>query len=271
MDKLTLDNTRDLPMTTNTLAFMQAAYAIFEQLGNMGGDNIIVSGCVVTGSSVSAGYMFLKGKLLPFIGGTIQSNVKIVTVVTDVAVDAGVRQQTSYRAEFGTSANSEENVAWSSIVRIDNNKALMVQLADIVAEIAQLDTDITSNATDIAVLDQKVDDYIATELPWASATRISTALDGTSNLRVCKVGKVVYITGKITFDSIPSQDTILFQLPGTYPLFTETVYFGSIDGALGRADESSELKALVNTRNIVMGAGGSNGTEQYVSVAIPVI
>jgi hypothetical protein len=271
MDKLTLDNTRDLPMTTNTLAFMQAAYAIFEQLGNMGGDNIIVSGCVVTGSSVSAGYMFLKGKLLPFIGGTIQTNVKIVTVVTDVAVDAGVRQQTSYRAEFGTSANAEENVGWSSIVRIETNKSLKALISALDDDLTTLSQSVSTNADNIAAVDQKVDDYIATELPWASATRISTALDGTSNLRVCKVGKVVYITGKITFDSIPSQDTILFQLPGTYPLFTETVYFGSIDGALGRADESSELKALINTRNIVMGAGGSNGTEQYVSVAIPVI
>lgn len=119
MDKLTLDNTRDFPMTTNTLAFMQAAYAIFERFGYIGGDNFIVSGCEVTDTSAAPGYMFLKGKLMPFLGGTIPTHgyVQIVTVVTDVAVDAGVRQQTSYRAEFGQSSNSSENVAWASIAK----------------------------------------------------------------------------------------------------------------------------------------------------------
>ncbi len=115
MDKLTLDNTRDFPLTTNSLAFMQAAYAIFEQLGNLGGDNFIVSGCEVTGSSAAPGYMFLKGQLMPFLGGTITTNVQIVKVTTDVNVDAGVRQQISFRAQFGTSSNSDENVAWASI------------------------------------------------------------------------------------------------------------------------------------------------------------
>ncbi|MBI9064883.1 MAG: hypothetical protein JEZ14_23050 [Marinilabiliaceae bacterium] len=115
MDKLTLENRRDFPMTTNVLAFMQAAYGMLEQLSALGGDNYIVSGCTVTGSSVSAGYMVLKGILMPFTGGSVTTNVRIVKTVAPVTVDTGTREQVSYHAEFGTSANPDENVAWADI------------------------------------------------------------------------------------------------------------------------------------------------------------
>ncbi len=194
MDKLTLTNTRDFPWTTNSAAFMQAAYAIFEQLGNIGGDNIIVSGCTVTGSSAAPGYMFLKGKLMPFLGGTIQTNVKIVTVINDVNVDAGVRQQTSYQASFGTSTNPDENVVWTSIVRIDSNKALMTQIADILGQIDQLDTDITANATDIALLEQnKLDKSQAAGFKLmltanVSAAGVATKINGSLDVTAERTG-----------------------------------------------------------------------------------
>jgi len=116
MNKLTLQGVQNFALTTDALAFMQSAFESFEQLGFMGGDNIIVSGCIVTGSSVSSGWMFLKGKLLPFSGGSIQTNVRIVETVQNVTVDIASREQRTYHAEFGTSVDPDKNVAWTSIV-----------------------------------------------------------------------------------------------------------------------------------------------------------
>ncbi len=115
MNKLVLQNKRDFALTTDALAFMQDAYEAFEKFGYLGGDNYIVSGCLVTGSSVAAGYMFLKGKLMPFVGGTITTNVQIIPTTSTITVDNGTRDQTSYRAEFGTSATPENNILWSDI------------------------------------------------------------------------------------------------------------------------------------------------------------
>lgn len=124
MNKLTLQGVQDFALTTDALAFMQSAFESFEQFGNLGGENIIVSGCVVTGSSVSSGWMFLKGKLMPFVGGSIQTNVRIVETVQTVTVDVASRQQTTCSAEFGTSSDPEKNVAWSSIVSLYTLKSI---------------------------------------------------------------------------------------------------------------------------------------------------
>ncbi len=124
MNKITLQGVKDFALTTDALAFMQSAFESFEQLGFMGGDNIIVSGCVVTGSSVSSGWMFLKGKLMPFSGGSIQTNVRIVETVQNVTVDIASREQRTFHAEFGTSADPDKNVAWADIRKVKSMKAL---------------------------------------------------------------------------------------------------------------------------------------------------
>ncbi len=151
MDKISLQDRRDFPLTTNSLAFMQAAYAALEKLGYIGGDNYIVSGCNVTGSSAASGYMFLKGILMPFVGGSIASNVQIVKTVTIINVDAGVREQTSYRAEFGVSAEPTNNVAWADIVRTDTIISLMSQITALGNRMMDAEEDILANAQDIQV------------------------------------------------------------------------------------------------------------------------
>lgn len=149
MDKITLQDRRDFPLTTNSLAFMQAAYAALEKLGYIGGDNYIVSGCTVTGSSAAPGYVFLKGILMPFIGGSITTTVQIVKVTSQINVDAGVREQTSYRAEFGVSSDPANNVAWADIVRTDTIISLMSQMSALNNRLTDTESDILVNAQDI--------------------------------------------------------------------------------------------------------------------------
>ena len=117
MNKIQLAGQRDFALTTDALAFMQDASEAIAKLVALGGDNYILSGCVTTGTSVSSGWIVLKGKLMPFVGGTIQSYVRIIETVQTVTVDIASRQQTTYHAEFGTSSNSAFNVEWSQVSR----------------------------------------------------------------------------------------------------------------------------------------------------------
>lgn len=119
MDKLNLSGQTDFALTTDALAFMQSAYGALEKLGAMGGENFIVSGCTVSGSTATSGWMFLKGKLMPFQGGSIQTNVRIIEETNTITVDVASREQTTLRAEFGTSSDSTKNVEWSSIKRAE--------------------------------------------------------------------------------------------------------------------------------------------------------
>jgi len=49
----------------------------------------IISGCVVTGSTVSAGVVAIDGQIMPFTGGTLGTNVIIVQTPTDLTYFSG--------------------------------------------------------------------------------------------------------------------------------------------------------------------------------------
>lgn len=117
MDTVKLTSFRDFALSTGALAFMQSAYGALEKIGYLGGDNFIISGCTVSGSTATSGWMFLKGQLMPFQGGSIQDTVKIVETTQTVNVDVASRQQNTYQAEFGSSIDSSKNVAWADIKR----------------------------------------------------------------------------------------------------------------------------------------------------------
>lgn len=119
MNSVLLDNTRDVPVTTDMLAFMQAAYTAIEKLCGLGGDNYILTGCTVTGTSASAGWMVLSGKLMPFAGGSVQANVRIVRTEEVYIVDGWSETEIIYHAEFGTSTTPADNVPWGSIKRLE--------------------------------------------------------------------------------------------------------------------------------------------------------
>lgn len=216
MDKLELIGHRDFPLTTDSFGFMQAAYAAFEQLGYLGGDNYVVSGCVITGGSVSAGYMFLKGQLMPFVGGSIQTNVKIVTVLNDVNVDAGIRKQISYRAEFGTSTNPDENVPWSSITHVKN-------IIELMAEDANLSSRISSNSSSISGVSSRVsvlESDSGLKAVTASRSEVDVAVGD-----VRQIGSLIILNIRFKITSALSGGFIeLMKLPSVIDKPTERVW-----------------------------------------------
>lgn len=115
MNSIQLSGTNNIPLTSDLLAFMQASYTMLEKLSAVGGDNYILSGCTVTGTSVSDGWVVLRGLLMPFRQGAVQANVRIVQTVNTYTVGGGSETETSYHAEFGTSTNPPDNIAWDTL------------------------------------------------------------------------------------------------------------------------------------------------------------
>jgi len=82
MNTLNFNQSGGFRVETDILDEMQKAYEIFNVLGSIAGNFSIISGCEVTGVTAADGFVYINGELLPFVGGTVGANVKIVEVVT---------------------------------------------------------------------------------------------------------------------------------------------------------------------------------------------
>lgn len=241
MNKLALQGVQDFALTTDALAFMQSAFESFEQLGNLGGESIIVSGCVVTGSSVSSGWMFIKGKLMPFIGGSIQTNVRIVETVQTVNVDVASRQQTTYYAEFGTSSDPLKNVAWSNITRFKNLK----ELAVIVEEHEQEISAIMAPPTTIALDPIEVNGY---SLP-----------DSTYGISIMKDNRTIVLSGKVRANATNQYQAISYIPSGFWPARDMPMAVFTASGTLLKGYVSYQtgfiwVDAAISNNDIIFGA-----------------
>lgn len=137
-------------------------------------------------------------------------------------------------------------------------------ISDLELRVTDNEDDIIVNISDIQNLQNKVD-VLDNEIPWATGTNVWGALQGGSNIRACKVGKMIYVSGIVNTDYAPSPGTTLFTLPSEFPVFTESVYISATGGA-----KVSAIRALSGTRNIVA-YNHTSDTDQVFSAAIPVI
>jgi hypothetical protein len=119
MNTLLLAGQRDFPFTTDVLNFMQEAMRAIERIAGLGGDNYILSGCTITGTSVSSGWVVLNGSLMQFKNGSIGANVAIRKQEATININGFTRQETVYYAEFGTSTTPADNVPWGAIKRLE--------------------------------------------------------------------------------------------------------------------------------------------------------
>ena len=85
MNTINFQNTGGFPLDQNTLLKMQSAYESLQAFGALFGDKAIISGCVINGSAVSEGYIFLNNELFFFEGGTLGTNL-VISETTEQAV-----------------------------------------------------------------------------------------------------------------------------------------------------------------------------------------
>lgn len=135
MNSIKLDQS-DLAITSTMLEFMQDSLAELQKLSAIGSDNYILSGCVVNGSSVSAGYVVVNGELLEFKAGNLSAYFLIRETETEVAIQEGSYTKITRYAEFGTGGGQ---IAWSSLIRIKNNEELEALIDDANDEIIRVE------------------------------------------------------------------------------------------------------------------------------------
>lgn len=108
------------PLNQQRLEWMQTAYAeLSGGLAAMFGDNVIVSGCIVSGQSVSDGWIVVNGELLPFLGSQtgVLDTFLIRTDLTPLTFKDASNKSVQFRkyAQFGTSSDA---IAWNSLKRM---------------------------------------------------------------------------------------------------------------------------------------------------------
>lgn len=89
MNSLNFNQTGGFPLTTKILDELQKAFSVFNGLGALAGDKTIISGCVQTGTEVSDGVVYVNGEVFAFKGGAMQTKVRIVEVVENLAFQNG--------------------------------------------------------------------------------------------------------------------------------------------------------------------------------------
>lgn len=243
MNRVVLENTRDVPLTTDLLAFMQASYSALEKLAAIGGDNFIVSGCTVSGTTATSGWMVLKGKLVPFTGGSIQTNVRIITTENVYPVGAGSETEIVYIAEFGTSASPEDNVAWSSIKRPNTTIYLSEQISTLLSStIPGLGQEITGIRDRLDVLESSDG--------WHQATlKEGSAVLTTELLALRRIGNVVHYYARFRFNTdspilYPVWDLPDWAIPAN-PLFSDGRFH--LDKFLSESQIAGEVNYLPAT------------------------
>ena len=140
MNKLNFNQTGGFPMSTNILDAVQTAYSLFNHLGSLAGELVIISGCVITGNTVSDGAVYINGELLEFKGGSISTNVIIKEETESRVFEDGATKPVIYKryAGFGSST-PEKTFKWEDFKRVDNLIQQGVKNADFEKRIKALE------------------------------------------------------------------------------------------------------------------------------------
>ncbi|WP_306353718.1 hypothetical protein [Flavobacterium sp. '19STA2R22 D10 B1'] len=116
MNQQNFNQTGGFPLETEVLDNIQESYSIFNSLGAIAGNYSIISGCYITGSSVSNGFVYIDGELLSFQGGFLSPDVIIISESSTEEFEDGSIKEVHFKryATFGT---AEVFYPWSSFIR----------------------------------------------------------------------------------------------------------------------------------------------------------
>lgn len=146
MNESNFSGTGGYPLNSERLQELQQSFGIFNQLGWALGNHTIIDGCIVNGSVVSDGYVFIDGEVYPFIGGNIQANVRIIESTKQRAFKSGT-ERTVYIEKHVQFANGTGAIPWANFKRPDNLIALTEKLES-------LETGLTAAQTKLATIEE---------------------------------------------------------------------------------------------------------------------
>lgn len=122
--------TGGFPEDLNVLNGIQDSFKIFNGLGALAGNLSIISGCTITGTTVSDGVVFINGEVIEFRQGELGANVIIYVEPVSAEFEDGTVKEIYHNryASFGTSTTQ---YAWSDFKRIDPITQLMARVTNL--------------------------------------------------------------------------------------------------------------------------------------------
>lgn len=132
--------TGGFPLDTNNLDFLQSSFHILNTLGNLAGDMVIISGCEITGNTVSNGVVYVNKEVLEFRGGSLSANVFIKEEAVSGTFEDGSFKpiEITRYVTFGSST-PEKTFKWEDFKRVDNLIQQGVKNADFEKRIKALE------------------------------------------------------------------------------------------------------------------------------------
>lgn len=118
MNRIDFNQTGGFPLSTQILEALQKAYKDFNQYGNLAGDNlVIIAGCDPgSGGTVTNGFVFINGELLPFVGTTVTDNVIIVETQDSRGFEDGSVKPVIYE-RYATFGDGPDFYVWANFRR----------------------------------------------------------------------------------------------------------------------------------------------------------
>lgn len=131
MNRVNYIQTGGFPMDTHNLDFLQNCFRLLNSLGDLAGDKAIISGCKITGNSISNGVVYLNGEIIEFRGGTIGTNVIIKEEVVSGTFENGSFKpiEITRYLTFGSST-PEKTFVWAEFKPIKNLISLAQEKAE---------------------------------------------------------------------------------------------------------------------------------------------
>ena len=132
--------TGGFPLDTNNLDFLQNSFHILNTLGNLAGDMVVISGCEITGNTVSNGVVYVNKEVLEFRGGSLSANVFIKEEAVSGTFEDGSFKpiEITRYVTFGSST-PDKTFKWEDFKRVDNLIKQGVKNADFEKRIKALE------------------------------------------------------------------------------------------------------------------------------------
>lgn len=127
MNRVDFNQAGGFPFTTNIMDAVQNAYSLFNSVGELAGNHAIIQGGVVTGTSVSAGVVYINGEILPLKAGTLSSSIIVVEDVESRTFENGDYKYTLRKryAQFGVGSSQ---IPWSNFKRVNSLLTIAEQI-----------------------------------------------------------------------------------------------------------------------------------------------
>lgn len=137
MNRIEIQQTGGFPLESDTLTFLQDAFDSLNKFGYLAGNSMIIYGCNESNGNVSDGWVFANGELMPFEGGALGNEVRIVETTEERIFENGESKAVYHKkkAMFGS-----PGIPWTAFQRPKTLYEIKLELEQIKRKLTPVGT-----------------------------------------------------------------------------------------------------------------------------------